>query len=376
MAKTTKANSPAPASRSAVSIATGVSIRINPRRGEDRHRLHRDQRRDCGKVGQRIRKERHHVDAHADGHEEQAEEQPLERLDIDLELVAVFALAEEQPGEEGAERRGEPGRGGQHGGADRQEERNGDDEVAVSGAGRDPEQRTGQVPSGEEDAGDRGNRDGDRLEHRPGGGDFAAAEQFHDDDDRHHHQVLEEEHAERDLPDRTGEAADVEEDLGDDRRRGQGERQADHQGKRRLGAERQSARHDRQRRRDDLDRADAEHIAAHRPQPVEGEFEADHEEQEHHAKLGERPDPLGIGEGDPAEPRQIADEMTEASGAERDACDQEPGNHAQAKPAEERHDDARGREEYEKLPPPPVVKHGESRVRRDPNAGGACLSGL
>ena len=50
------------------------------------------------------------IDGHADRDEEEAEQQPLERLDVDLDVVAVLGLAEQEAGEERAERGRQAGR--------------------------------------------------------------------------------------------------------------------------------------------------------------------------------------------------------------------------------------------------------------------------
>ena len=111
MAKTTKANSPGTGEEER---RLDRHRRLDPHDAAPRRRpttaFDDDQRRHRGQVGERVRQKRNDVDAHPDRHEEEAEEQPLERLDIDLELMPVLALAEEQPGEERAERRGQPGR--------------------------------------------------------------------------------------------------------------------------------------------------------------------------------------------------------------------------------------------------------------------------
>ena len=103
--KTTNANSPAPARRNAVSTATGV--RTAKARGtlKSGRRLDDEQCDERSEDGEERRGENGQVERHADGHEEEAEQQSLERLDVDLELMAVLALAEQQAGEERAQRR-------------------------------------------------------------------------------------------------------------------------------------------------------------------------------------------------------------------------------------------------------------------------------
>ena len=68
---------------------------------------------------------------------------------------------------------------------------------------------------------------------------------------------------------------------------------ADDGGRRRLGAEREGDRAERRRTGDDLQRAEAEDEAPQRPQALPGQLQADHEQQEDDAELGEVRDLLG-----------------------------------------------------------------------------------
>ena len=63
------------------------------------------------------------VDRHADGDEEQPEQEPLERRDVGLDLMAVFRIGEKRAGDEGPERRRQPGSLHDQGDADHGEQR-------------------------------------------------------------------------------------------------------------------------------------------------------------------------------------------------------------------------------------------------------------
>ena len=56
-------------------------------------------------------------------------------------------------------------------------------------------------------------------------------------------------------------------------------------------------------RQDDLQAAQAEHQPAHGRQALEGQLQADQEQQEHDAELGDAGDVLGVDDGDPVQER-------------------------------------------------------------------------
>ena len=89
----------------------------------------------------------------------------------------------------------------------------------------------------------------------------------------------------------------------------------DEGGRRRLGAERKGDRAEHGRAGDDLQRAEAEDEAPQRPQALPGQLDADHEQEEHDAELGEVRDLLAVADRDPGQPRRLADEAARGRAA-------------------------------------------------------------
>ncbi len=81
---------------------------------------------------------------------------------------------------------------------------------------------------------------------------------------------------------------------------------------------------DGERAEHELQPADAEHIAAQRPQPRHRQLQPDQEQQEHHAELGQDLDPVAILDGEIAQPGKVAGEPPEAVGAHQDPDEKEP----------------------------------------------------
>ena len=59
-------------------------------------------------------------------------------------------------------------------------------------------------------------------------------------------------------------------------------------------------------RQDDLQAAQPEHQPAHGEQALVGQLQADQEQQEHDAELGDAGDVLGVDDGDPVEPGHLS----------------------------------------------------------------------
>ncbi len=75
------------------------------------------------------------IEAGSDGDEKDAQQQSLERLDVALQLVAVFAVGQHHTGDEGAQGRGQTDCGHQHGDADDQGQGCGDKHFSYPGGG-------------------------------------------------------------------------------------------------------------------------------------------------------------------------------------------------------------------------------------------------
>ncbi|MNJ26293.1 hypothetical protein D3C77_207640 [compost metagenome] len=97
------------------------------------------------------------VDAGPHRHEEQAEQQSLERLYVRLQLVAILAVGQHHPGEEGAQGGGEPHRLHQHRDGDHQQQGCGDEDLPHVGLSDGTKYRPHQVVAAQYYAGDGGN---------------------------------------------------------------------------------------------------------------------------------------------------------------------------------------------------------------------------
>ena len=151
----TRANSPACTSSSASSAAIGFATPKMRRREIEAGRLDDQQPHESGDDQVGVCEQDQRIEQHADGHEEQAEQQSFERLEVDLDLMLVFAFAQQKPGQERAERGGEAGDAGRAGGADDQQQRDRHDQVATAGLHHEVQQRAQHELADEQDADDR-----------------------------------------------------------------------------------------------------------------------------------------------------------------------------------------------------------------------------
>jgi hypothetical protein len=131
--------------------------------------------------------------------------------------------------------------------------------------------------------------------------------------------------------------------------RGQRERRPDHQRRHRRLAEPEDDGAEQQRRQHDLGRAEPEHEPAHPGQPLERQFEAHHEQEEHDAERRDPVDRLDIGQRQRVEPGRARGESAEPERPERDARQQEAEHRADVQPEEQRRDDSRRDEKDQRL---------------------------
>ena len=110
-------------------------------------------------------------------------------------------------------------------------------------------------------------------------------------------------------------------------------------------------------REQELQAADAGHEAAQRPQPLDRHLDADQEQQEHDAELGERLDAGAILDGEIAQPREVGGERPEAIGADRDPDQQEAEHRADARAVEQRNDQPGSDQEDEHILEPGFMVH-------------------
>ncbi len=96
--------------------------------------------------------------------------------------------------------------------------------------------------------------------------------------------------------------------------------------------------------------AEAEHQPPHQPQPLPRQLQPDHEQQEHHAELGQFRDIAFIGDGHGRKPRKRPGQGAQAIGPQRHAGAQEAQDRADLEPLEQGHDHARGDQEQHDVP--------------------------
>ena len=98
------------------------------------------------------------IDVHADGEEEHAEQQALERLDRRFDGLAILGFRQQQAGNEGAERHGQPRHACGDAGADDHEQDGGHEQLAGAGRRHQAEQRPQQQPADNDNEGERQGR--------------------------------------------------------------------------------------------------------------------------------------------------------------------------------------------------------------------------
>jgi hypothetical protein len=257
----------------------------------------------------------------------------LERFEVGLQRVAVFRIGQQHAGHEGAQRHRHPDPLHQQADRDHQQQGEGGEDLARVGAGDDLQQRAHQVAAAEDQAAQHA----DHLQRREPevaarAGVVGDAEQGHDGDHRDRGDVLEQQDREAGLAGgRRHQVAFFQRGEGD---RGGRQRQAEAGDQRHLPADTGQQRSAEQASGDagDLGAAPAEDGPAQRPQAVRFELEADQEQQQHHAELGEVQGVFDIG-----------DEL-QAVGADQDAGRQVAEHGAHAEAFRERHRDHGGGE--------------------------------
>ena len=233
------------------------------------------------------------VDGHADRHEEQAEKQALEGIDIGLQLVPVLGLGEQHARQERAERHREADKIHQQRHTDDREEGRGREDLVGAELRHQPQDVAQQIVSAEDHECDHAHRLDDADPQRPAfGARGRGRQQRQKGQHRDHRDVLEEQ-------DGKGEASMAGRKLvafgqrlqaKGGRRQRQGEPRDD------RGLERQPERHGDAGEHDggqrNLPAAQPEHRPAHGPEAPRLEFEADDEQQQNDAELGEVKDRL------------------------------------------------------------------------------------
>jgi hypothetical protein len=145
--------------------------------------------------------------------------------------------------------------------------------------------------------------------------------------------------------------------LHHNRGRGHGKCKAEHDGRGGSVTGDRDGSCDRQRRQHELGNAQPEHIAAQRPQSRQRKFEPQHEQQKHHAELGEGADARAILDGQVTNPRMFVGEQTEPVGADRDAGDEKGQHGPDTRAVKQGNDQPGDGEKDEKILEPGLVLH-------------------
>ena len=258
------------------------------------------------------------VDRRADRDEEQPQQQAPKGLDIDLDLVAVFGAGEQQARQERAERHRQAGRLGRHSRADNDQQHQGEEHFPARGSADEAEQRANDEAAGDQNGGDGDERLGQRPAERKRDRLPALGRQGADhEQDGQDRDVLAQQNGEAGLARRRAKTAFFDEKPHDNRGRGQREGGAEGDGGGQLVVEQGGDGGDCRAGHQHLCPAEPEHQAAHRPQPLERELEADHEQEEHHPQLGQGAHAFQIGNEGVAEPRRGIGQAAETIGADR-----------------------------------------------------------
>lgn len=122
---------------------------------------------------------------------------------------------------------------------------------------------------------------------------------------------------------------------------------------------------------DHLQASEAENQATHGPEALPRQLEANHEQQEHHAELGEMRHLRRAFDRQIGQPRQRLMKGAETERAEQHACGQESEDRADLPAPQDRHHDAGGRQEEHHVL---VVAAGCVACHHDTFRGGGSLA--
>jgi len=283
--------------------------------------------------------------------------------------VAILAVGEDDAGDEGAERGGEPDELHHERDADDEQQGGRGEELALTGTRDAAEDRVDEMPTGKHHERDRENDEGgllptgqrgDRGGGAGGGGGLFRREQRKQREDRDDGDVLEEEDGEGALARGGFKLAAFLQRLQHDRRGGHGEDKPG--GKRQACAETKGEAEagDGGGGAEDLQAAEAEQLAAHFPEARGLELEADEKEHHHDAEFGEVHHVAGV----------FADEAEDMR-ADEDAREEVAEDRAEAEAFGERHGDD-SRDEIDEGVKEDGVHAGEAGGRRCPAGGGAA----
>ena len=206
--------------------------------------------------------------------------------------MAVLGVRQQHAGQEGAERGRQPHRLHRQRHRDHQQQRGGGEHFRHLGVGERAQQRSQQGAAAGDHRGDYRQRLGDLLPADAGA--VGRGEQGHQGQQRDDGDVLEQQDGEGGAAVMGTQLLPLAEHL--QHQGGGGHRQCEAHHRRTGGAESHRVRRQGHRAAGEqhLGAAVAKHLAAQRPEPAWLEFEADHEQQQHHAELADVEEMLAV----------------------------------------------------------------------------------
>ncbi|KAG1255145.1 hypothetical protein G6F68_010511 [Rhizopus microsporus] len=254
----------------------------------DAQRLGRHQRQHQAEDQLPVRGHHAQVQRHAHAEEEQAEQDAAERFDVRFDLVAEGRLAQQHAGQDRAHRHRQAGQLHQQRRTQHHQQRGGGHPLACLRFGQHPEQRIEQEAADQHQADDGTHADRHRQPARPFAIRAARARRHprHQRQQRHDQQVFEQQDRDDLLPRRQRDVTALGQQLHHHRGGGEHEAGGADEGDLPGEAEQLGDAGQHQRAGDDLQRAQPEDFLAQAPQVRGPHFQADHEQEHHHAELG------------------------------------------------------------------------------------------
>jgi hypothetical protein len=363
-AKRTKANSPPCAKSVARSAGLGAGCSEGARHGVGAQRLEDHGHGHPDQHALPFLGDDRQVERHSHAQEEQPEQQAAERLDVGLELVAEGGFRQQHSGHERAHGHRQTRRLHHDRGAEHHEQRACGHHLARTRPGEHAEQRIEQPAAGGDHGGDRSEGDERTQPWRSLlAADATRAEQRDRGEERHDGQVLEQQDRHRALAGGRADRAALFEHLHDHRRGGQDEAHRADGGRDPRQPGQRARRREQHAAAEHLHDAEAEDLAAQRPQLGWADLQPDDEQEQHHPELGQVQQRLGIAH------------HGRSVGPERQAGRQVPQHRTEPQLAEERHRERAGPEQREHLREPEARGFGSHWNRRDAKrwAARACV---
>ena len=239
--------------------------------------------------------------------------------------MTELAAGDDQSGQEGSERQRDAGQRQRPRRAEAHQEDGEDEQLPLAGPGHVGEQARHQEAGRHQHADQDGDRGPDREQDLPRGA-VAPGQQGHRQDHRHHAQVLEHQDPDRQAAVRRVQLAARRQRAQDHGGAGDGDHASQEHRRPRRQPERPGQDDRARKRHRDLDAAAQEHGLPQPAQAIDRQLQADAEQQQHHADLGQQLDLVGVVH------------QAQRRGAGQHAGQDEPRDRRDADAAQQRHD--------------------------------------